>query len=502
MPKRREREKLPRRTTLFVKYFRVTFSIVFVTTIAMCLVFVIFMTNYWTSTNTDTLKRNVASLVNAVSVLDKEGKFESNPEEAYLTLYIDFHTISDTLDGDFFMTDLSGNIVICKDLIDDNLEVLHEDAQFCKIHSGASVNYDILQKTTSEGYYTMERMRGLDDRICIVVGQKIHYSDGTPVGYVFGTLPVFSNLNQYVQNMVRLFAGAALVSLVFAVILVYVYSKRMTAPLREMSRITKLYARGDFSQRIEVRGNNELTDLVTKLNQMADSLETLDESRSAFVANVSHELKTPMTSIGGFIDGILDGTISQNEEKKYLKIVSSEVKRLSTLVQTMLTLSKIEAGEERLKPGKTELKSLMFTALLNFEQAINEANIEVLGFEDMQECYVVADEKMLYQVIYNLYDNAVKFTNIGGTIYVEILEELDKVTLSVANTGEGIKNEELLHIFERFYKVDKSRSEHVKGVGLGLNLAKNIVELHGGEISASSTPGELTSFSFWIPKEQ
>ena len=109
---------------------------------------------------------------------------------------------------------------------------------------------------------------------------------------------------------------------------------------------------------------------------------------------------------------------------------------------------------------------------------------------------------MFYQVIYNLYDNAVKFTNIGGTIYVEILEELDEVTLSVANTGEGIKNEDLLHIFERFYKVDKSRSEHVKGVGLGLNLAKNIVELHGGEISASSTPGELTSFSFWIPKEQ
>lgn len=498
--KQRNREK--KRTSLFIHYFRITFSIIFVTTLALCLVFVIFMVNYWTSTNTETLKRNVASLVQAVAVLDEEGKFESNPEEAYLTLFIDFHTISDTLDGDFFMTDLSGNVVICKDLIDDNLEVLHNDAKFCKIHSGVTVSPEILKKTTSEGYYTMERMRGLDDQISIVVGQKIHYSDGTPVGYVYGTLPVFTNLNMYVQNMVRLFAGAAIVSLVFAVILVYVYSKRMTAPLREMSRITKLYARGDFTQRIEVRGNNELTDLGLKLNEMAESLEVLDESRSAFVANVSHELKTPMTSIGGFIDGILDGTIPQKEEKKYLKIVSDEVKRMSTLVQTMLTLSKIEAGEERLKPGKTELKSLMFTALLNFEKQIEESQFEVSGFEDMKECVVVADEKMLYQVVYNLYDNAIKFTNIGGTIYVELLEEIDKVTLTVANTGEGIKDSELLHIFERFYKVDKSRSEHVKGVGLGLNLAKNIVELHGGEISASSTPGELTSFSFWIPKVQ
>jgi len=309
-------------------------------------------------------------------------------------------------------------------------------------------------------------------------------------------------VSDHLYNIIRLYVGASSVALVFATIFIYVYSKKMFTPLREMSRITKLYARGDFSQRIEVPGNNELSDLALKLNEMAVSLATIDQSRSAFIANVSHELKTPMTSISGFIDGILDGTIPRDEEKKYLEIVSLEVKRLSDLVQTMLTLSKIEAGEAELKPSSTELKNLLFTVLLKFEKPIEDANINVVGFEEMKECVVVADEKMLYQVIYNLYDNAVKFTNIGGIINVELFSDDDKVTVTIANTGEGIKVEEILHIFERFYKIDKSRSEDVKGAGLGLNLVKNIVELHGGEVSATSIPGEITSFSFWIPKVQ
>lgn len=492
----------PRRTTLFLKYFRVTFSIILVTTIAMCAVFIVFMVNYWTTSSADQLKRNVASLVETVQKLDSKGTFDDNPEEAYLTLYIDFHTVSEALGGDFFMTDLDGNVVICKELINSDMEVIHKNADQCVMHKDAKVAKEILDKTTSNGYYTMENMRGLGDQLYIIVGQKVLYKDGSPVGYIYGTLPFTATLSLYVENMLKLFAGAAVISLVFAVILVYLFSYKTTVPLREMSRITKLYAHGDFTQRIDVKGNDELSDLGSKLNQMAASLEVLDDSRSAFVANVSHELKTPMTSIGGFIDGILDGTIPQSEEKKYLKIVSDEVKRLSTLVQTMLTLSKIEAGEEKLKPSETDLKNLLFTALLNFEKPIEAANIEVVGFEDMDAVKVIADEKMLYQVVYNLYDNAVKFTNEGGTIYVETIVESDKVTVTIANTGEGVKDEELLHIFERFYKVDKSRSEHVKGVGLGLNLAKNIVELHGGEISAASTPGELTSFSFWIPKKQ
>ena len=491
--KRRNEFRIPRRTNLFFEYFRVTFLLIIVTTFALCAVFIMFMMNYWTSSNVKTIKRNVAYLVQSVEVANRTGNTD--------TLYVDFHTVSDTVGGDFFLTDNDGNIVICKEILDDNLNHVYENARECKVHRDYCVSSSILEKTTASGYYTMDNVRGLDDTYSIIVGQKVLGDDGTSVGFVYGILPVEENINSYIVDMLKMFLAAEIVSLVFAMVFVYINSYRMTKPLKEMARITKLYAKGDFSQRITVKGNNELTDLAEKLNSMAESLEVLDDSRSAFVANVSHELKTPMTSIGGFIDGMLDGTIKKEEQNFYLKIVSDEVKRLSTLVQTMLTLSKIEAGEEKLKPAKTDLKNLLFNVLLNFEKSIDEAKIEISGFEDMDSVKVIADEKMLYQVIYNIYDNAVKFTNEGGTIYVELLEELDKVTISIANTGEGIKDEELRHIFERFYKADKSRSEHVKGVGLGLNLAKNIVELHGGEISVSSTPGELTTFSFWIPKE-
>ena len=494
--------KKPGRTTLFVKYFRVTFTILFITTVALAGVFIIFMVNNWTQSNVDLLKRNVSSLVNDMLVLDAKNAFEDNPEEARITLFIDFHTISNALGGDFFMTDTSGNVVVCRDLITDELQILHNTAKFCPKHGGNRIDEEILKKTTADGYYTMENIREFGDNFSIIVGQKVVNKQGETLGYIYGAMPVSGSLNTYVKNMLQLFVGAAAVSLVLAVLLVYLFSYKLTKPLSEMSRIIKLYARGDFSQRLPVEGNDELSDLCENLNQMAASLEVLDDSRSAFVANVSHELKTPMTSIGGFVDGILDGTIPQSDEKKYLRIVSDEVKRLSTLVQTMLSLSKIEAGEEKLSPGETEMKDLLFKALLNFEKSIEEAGIEISGFEDMKECTVTADENMLYQVVYNLYDNAIKFTNEGGSVFVELVEESDKVTVTIANTGEGIKDEELIHIFERFYKADKSRSEYVKGVGLGLNLAKNIVELHGGEISAVSTPGELTSFSFWIPKKQ
>ncbi|MBR5976412.1 MAG: HAMP domain-containing histidine kinase [Clostridia bacterium] len=493
--------KKPRRTTLFFKYFRVTFTILLITTVALCGVFIIFMVNNWTTSNVDVLKRNVSSLVNDMLVLDSKNAFEENPDEARITLFIDFHTISNALGGDFFMTDTSGNVVVCKDLITDELRILHNTAKFCTRHGGTRLDEEILKKTTADGYYTMKNITEFGDEFSIIVGQKVVNARGETLGYIYGTMPVSASLGPYIKSMLQYFAGAAAVSVVLTIILVYLFSYKLTKPLSEMSRITKLYARGDFSQRLPINGNDELTDLSEKLNQMADSLEVLDDSRSAFVANVSHELKTPMTSIGGFIDGILDGTIPQSEEKKYLRIVSDEVKRLSSLVQTMLSLSKIEAGEEKLQPGKTEMKGLLFGALLNFEKQIEDAGIEVSGFEDMKECTVTADENMIYQVVYNLYDNAIKFTNDGGFIMVELIEESDRVTVTIANTGEGIKDEEMIHIFERFYKADKSRSEYVKGVGLGLNLAKNIVELHGGEISAVSTPGELTSFSFWIPKK-
>ena len=235
------------------------------------------------------------------------------------------------------------------------------------------------------------------------------------------------------------------------------------------------------------------------MNKMAYELKIDDEAQKSFIANVSHELKTPMTSIGGFVDGILDGTIPPEEEKKYLTIVSNEVRRLSRMVVSMLNISKIEAGEIQLAATKYDVSKQIFETLLLFEQKIEEKHIEIDGFEEMHGVMIEADRDMLHQVIYNLFDNAVKFTPENGRITVSAVSSEEATTVSIRNSGAGVSEEEISRIFERFYKVDKSRSFDTKGVGLGLYIVKTIVNMHDGEITASSKQGEYTEFSFEIP---
>ncbi|MDD6807101.1 MAG: HAMP domain-containing sensor histidine kinase [Oscillospiraceae bacterium] len=495
---KKEKKRVPRRNTLFFKYFANTMAIIVVTIVAIAVVFLIFLANYWTGTSVDNLQRNVLSVSNTAGDLFKSGKAERENAESNLILCNSLTMVSNAIDADVFMTNLNGDIILCKDLLNSNMEVVNQGE--CVIHEGFTMPQRILLSTGVDGYYTMDTLDGLYDDLSIVVGTGIYYNNSC-IGYIYAVTSVSSGLGPYISGMTRMFFGASVISIVVALIMAYIFSYGLTKPLQDMARITHQYARGDFSQRIKFRGNNEITDLAKALNEMAESLAVLEDSRKSFVANVSHELKTPMTSIGGFIDGILDGTIKEEESKFYLKIVSKEVKRLSTLVVTMLTLSKIEAGEAELKHSDTDMNNLLFNALLSFEKSIDESKIQIQGFEDLPAVKIKADEKMLYQVAYNLFDNAVKFTNEGGKIIVKMEDEPTKVTVYISNTGRGISKEELTRVFERFYKVDKSRSEHVMGVGLGLNLAKNIVELHGGEIHVTSVENELTTFSFWIPKK-
>ena len=235
---------------------------------------------------------------------------------------------------------------------------------------------------------------------------------------------------------------------------------------------------------------------------MADALDKLESSRRSFVANVSHELKTPMTSIAGFIDGILDGTIPKEKEDYYLKIVSDEVRRLSRLVVAMLNMSKIESGDFQMKPKPYNLSDQIIHILLTFEQKIEKKNIEIRGLDNLEPHHIVADTDMIYQVIYNLFDNAVKFTNDGGYIEINVADVGDNVQVSIKNSGEGIDASELSRVFERFYKVDKSRSLDAKGAGLGLYIVKTMVEMHGGRIFARSDSKTEAEFVFTLPKSK
>ena len=207
-----------------------------------------------------------------------------------------------------------------------------------------------------------------------------------------------------------------------------------------------------------------------------------------------------MTTIGGFIDGILDGTIPPEKHDYYLSVVSVEIKRLSRVVQSMLSLARLESGEQRVNPVKFGLTELACEVMLSQEQRIESNNINIEGLDKGTDITVTADRDLIYQAVFNLVDNAIKFTSENGTISVDVSSDGQGVArIAIRNEGKGIPPDEMQHIFERFYKSDKSRSINKDGTGLGLYITKTIVEIHKGNITVSSIPDSYTEFAITLP---
>jgi signal transduction histidine kinase len=287
-----------------------------------------------------------------------------------------------------------------------------------------------------------------------------------------------------------------------AMVSLYVISKRTTDPLSEVISAAKNYSKGRFDTKIEYDGQDEVAELAIAINDMAASLKQIDEARTSFLGNVSHDLRTPMTTISGFVDGIIDGTIPPEQHEKYLNIISQEVKRLSRLVNTLLEVSRLESGKD-LRRTDFNLSETARTVLISLESKISRKNIDI-GFDTGDDdVFVNADPDLIHRVIFNLMDNAVKFTPEKGTIDIKIGFIADgkknrKARFSIRNSGQGIPKEELPHVFERFYKTDRSRGLDKSGTGLGLYIAKTSVENHGEAITVDSVLNEFTEFSFTL----
>ena len=202
-------------------------------------------------------------------------------------------------------------------------------------------------------------------------------------------------LTDFMSEILRVFLLSVLVMMVVIFVLAYIVSGSLTRPLREMAKATEAFARGDFSVRVPVNERDEIGKLAMAFNNMADSLAQQETVRRSFIANVSHELKTPMTSIAGFIDGILDGTIPQEKERHYLTIVSDEVKRLSRMVRSMLNIAKIEAGEMKLKPTVFDVNEVVLSSIFTFEQMIEKKHLDIRGLEE-GKVMVEADEDLIH----------------------------------------------------------------------------------------------------------
>ena len=489
---------------IFKKYLFVITSIILMSVIILCSSYLFIATKNWNTEQKKTLQHNT-EIIAKNSQLLLESFYERFPslqgveDDDITPLSMICNTMkimSDAIDADIFITNMDGKVIVCKEMMNEKFNVSGDFD--CIIHSGYDIDNSIVEEAAKGNYSVVSTLQGTFIRNQITTASPIAVK-GKTVAIVFATEPITESWNIYVRKILQIFLIAALLALVVSFITVYYLSYRLTRPLREMSKATKRYAEGDFSYKVKVKGNDELAELAQAFNSMAMALSTLESSRRSFVANVSHELKTPMTSIGGFIDGMLDGTIPPESHKHYLQIVSDEVKRLSRLVTGMLNMSKLEAGEMPINMREFDISADIFKTLLSFEKKINDKSIEILGLDTMESVIVNADEDMLLQVIYNLIDNAVKFTPECGYIIIKDYRDSEKVFVSIRNSGDGIEREELSKVFERFYKIDKSRSYDVKGAGLGLYLVKSIIELHGGEIRVDSKVGEYTEFAFWIP---
>ncbi len=495
--------KIRKGTKLFRKYLTVITSVILMSVILLCTVYLFLATRHWNAEQMNTLQHNSNIIAeNAQEVLvrfnsgkNPDGKTDTTPLSMICNTML---IMSEAIDADIFITDMSGDVIVCKEMIDSKF--LFSDDYRCIIHDRYKINEDIISQASKGNFTSVDKFGGTFMNNQLTAASPIDIN-GKTVAIVFTTEPITASWYSYAKRILEVFFSASLLALLVSFITVYYLSDRLTRPLREMSKAVKHYADGDFSYKVKVRGHDEITELAQAFNSMAMSLSAQESSRRSFVANVSHELKTPMTSIGGFIDGMLDGTISEDKHEHYLRIVSDEVKRLSRLVTGMLNMSKIEAGEMQINHKTFDISADIFKTLLSFEKKINDKSIEIVGLDTMQSIPLTADEDMIMQVIYNLIDNAVKFTPNGGYIFIKDYKDSEKTFVSIRNSGDGIEKDELNKVFERFYKIDRSRSYDVKGAGLGLFLCKSIVELHGGEIKVDSKNGEYTEFAFWIPNQ-
>ncbi|MDR0974810.1 MAG: HAMP domain-containing histidine kinase [Ruminococcus sp.] len=321
---------------------------------------------------------------------------------------------------------------------------------------------------------------------------------GTADGYIIKVNSADA-YNAYLLQIVLSAVFADLFGIAVIFIAVYFVTKRFISPIEEMTVKVAEFESGDFSARVKVDSDSEIGFLADSLNRMATTIEQTEDDRKAFIANVSHELRTPMTSISGFIDGILDGTIDDIDIDRYLRLVSVETKRLSRLVTNMLSLSAFDAGKMSLKRSRFDILPDLLTILTHFRDQIIKKNITINATE-ISEFTVTGDTDLLNQVFFNLIENAVKFTDQDGEITITLSSTDSDVSISIRNTGGGLRADEITKVFERFYKTDPSRGKDKYGAGLGLSIVSNIIKLHQGKLIVRSEPEKFTEFEITLPR--
>ena len=309
---------------------------------------------------------------------------------------------------------------------------------------------------------------------------------------------IMQNLYQLQDQMVLIFAAIALTSLICA----WVFSRVITRPIAGLNRGIQKMSKGDFSARVKVRGSGEMKQLARAFNSMSEKLETLDQSRNQFVSNASHELKTPLATMKIMIESLIyQPDMDKNLRTEFMMDINNEIDRLSAIVSDLLTLVQMDSQNVKLTRENLSIAQLIKENAHRLTPIANQKGQKiVLQLQD--SCDIYADKSKLNQVIYNLMENAVKYTQASGVIRVTLQRQGRNAIFRVSDNGPGIPKENLPHIFDRFYRVDKARSREKGGTGLGLSIVHQLVLLHGGSINVESEEGRGATFIVELPLHQ
>ena len=403
---------------------------------------------------------------------------------------INLSIVSNVSDTDAVICDETGLLVLCS------------HAPLGCEHQGLQMDSTYLQQVYATDYLSGTGMiGGLYSDARYVVSRAIRDQWGNPLGMVIVSTPITGTV-AVMKALSDIFLVVGIISVLIAVVATFIYVRKSSNPLRELAKAANAFGHGDLTARVRTKdtSSEEIRELAIAFNNMAASLEQSELRRKDFVANVSHELKTPMTTIGGYIDGILDGTIPREQQDKYLQIASQETKRLSRLVRSMLDISRLQEQGGVPEEAKTRFEptELAGQVLIAQERRILEKRIQVETDLPELPMYTLASRDHITQVLYNLVDNAIKFCPEEGTLTVSVRPGGNKLYVTVSNDGQTIPANELPLLFERFHKLDRSRSADREGWGLGLYIVKTIICSHGEDISVTSENG-VTAFTFTLP---
>lgn len=479
--------------TSFSKYLTAFVIIIFVSFVILSGIITAMVRNYAFSDTEDRLNKESTIVVDLIEQ-DGVGRVE---DEVFAIASAIEPMVNLNSDYDVMITDENGKIL---------LSTAHSTSTEAKepvinaVDGLGNIKLSYFQRHTEEngevGYvYNGKISDALDDQYmayakAVMVGDKVEC-------YVI-TLASTDRENNFVSITRSVVFNSSVWVMLAAVIAAYFITERIVHPLRTMTDATKKFAKGDFTARVSVGGRqDEVAELGRAFNNMAESLDSLEKMRSSFLANISHDLRTPMTTIAGFIDGINSGAIPPEKHEYYLGVISAEVHRLSRLVSQLLDVSRLESGERKFTYTDFDVAEVARLILISFEQKIEDKKLDVEFDAEYDGMYARADKDAIYQVLYNLCHNAIKFAREGGKFRIRISRITDtKLKIAVYDQGQGISDEDAKMVFDRFYKTDKSRGLDKSGVGLGLYICKTIIDAHGETIGVES--GDNDGCEFWF----